>query len=207
MIQWQVSKKGNSTLQCCHFGKYLLTVGGDEQQYTAISTSILNISVAYFLEHISCMYVHSITMLECTEVLRHSTYYLKHTMFAIPGNSSGLTVMQGILKVSTSSDILSQPSLWLPKCRDASDHSSAMTLSADDIYNLILNKKITTSVGPCPILKGDTVCQHLQGNIYHLGYGGHVSIIEHCWVCCWSIPPTEYIIKNHIKPTNGQAVL
>ena len=35
----------------------------------------------------------------------------------------------------------------------------------------------------------------------------HASIVEHCWVCCWSIPPTKYIIKNHIKPTNGQAVL
>jgi hypothetical protein len=31
-IQWQVSKNGNNTLQPSHFGKYLLTVGGGEQQ-------------------------------------------------------------------------------------------------------------------------------------------------------------------------------
>ena len=35
----------------------------------------------------------------------------------------------------------------------------------------------------------------------------HVSIIEHCRVCHWSIPSAKYIIKDHIKPTNGQAVL
>jgi hypothetical protein len=33
------------------------------------------------------------------------------------------------------------------------------------------------------------------------------SIIEHCWVCCWFISPTKYIIKLHIKPTNGQVIL
>jgi hypothetical protein len=62
---WRVSKNGNSALRPCHFGKYLLTVGGDEQQETAISPSILNILVARFLDCIPYMYVHSSTMLEC----------------------------------------------------------------------------------------------------------------------------------------------
>ena len=54
MIQVQpcVSKYGNSALWPCHFGKYLLTVGGDEQQENAISPSILNVFVVHFLEHI-----------------------------------------------------------------------------------------------------------------------------------------------------------
>ena len=34
---WQVSKNGNSALQAFYFWKYLLTVGGDEQQEMAIS--------------------------------------------------------------------------------------------------------------------------------------------------------------------------
>jgi len=50
-IQWWVSKNGKSTLWTCHFGKYLLTVGGDEQQEVAISPLILIIFVALFLEH------------------------------------------------------------------------------------------------------------------------------------------------------------
>jgi hypothetical protein len=62
---WQVSKNGNSTLWPCYFGKCLLTVGGDEQQETAISPSILNIFVAHFLHCIPYMYVHSSMMLEC----------------------------------------------------------------------------------------------------------------------------------------------
>jgi hypothetical protein len=37
---WRVSKNGNSALQACHFGKYLLTVGGDEQQEMAISVTV-----------------------------------------------------------------------------------------------------------------------------------------------------------------------
>ena len=67
MIQVQpcVSKYGNSALWPCHFGKYLLTVGGDEQQENAISPSILNVFVVHFLEHIPYMYVHLPTMLEC----------------------------------------------------------------------------------------------------------------------------------------------
>ena len=64
-VFWQVSKNGNSALQPCHFGKYLLTVGGDEQQETAISPSILNSFVAHFLECIPYMYMHSSMMLEC----------------------------------------------------------------------------------------------------------------------------------------------
>jgi hypothetical protein len=60
-IQWWVS----GALQPCHFGKYLLTVGGDEQQETAISPSVLNIFVAHFLHCIPYMYVHLSTMLEC----------------------------------------------------------------------------------------------------------------------------------------------
>jgi hypothetical protein len=55
----------NSTLQACHFGKYLLTVGHDEQQEIAISPLILNILVAHFLECIPYMYMHLSTMLEC----------------------------------------------------------------------------------------------------------------------------------------------
>ena len=39
---WQVSKNGNSALQAFYFWKYLLTVGGDEQQEMAISPLILN---------------------------------------------------------------------------------------------------------------------------------------------------------------------
>jgi hypothetical protein len=64
---WWVSKNGNSALRPCHFRKYLLTVGGDEQQENAISPSILNIFVACFLHCIPYMYVHSSTMLECKE--------------------------------------------------------------------------------------------------------------------------------------------
>jgi hypothetical protein len=64
---WRVSKNGNSALRPCHFGKYLLNVGGDEQQETSISPSILNISVARFLECIPYMDVHLSTMLECKE--------------------------------------------------------------------------------------------------------------------------------------------
>ena len=66
-VFWQVSKNGNSALQPCHFGKYLLTVGGDEQQETAISPSILNTFVAFFLECIPYMYEHSSMMLECKQ--------------------------------------------------------------------------------------------------------------------------------------------
>ena len=62
---WRVSKNGNSAHRPCHFGKYLLTVGGDEQQETAISPSILNTFVARFLECIPYMYMHSSMMLEC----------------------------------------------------------------------------------------------------------------------------------------------
>jgi hypothetical protein len=62
---WQVSKNGNSALQACHFGKYLLTVGGDEQQEMARSPLILNILGALFLEYIPYMYMHPSTMLEC----------------------------------------------------------------------------------------------------------------------------------------------
>jgi hypothetical protein len=58
------SKNGNSALWACHFGKYLLTVGGDEQQEIAISPLILNIFVALFLEHIPYMYMHPSTMVE-----------------------------------------------------------------------------------------------------------------------------------------------
>ena len=54
---WQVSKIGNSALWPCHFGKCLLTVGGDEQQENAISPSILNVFVVCFFEHIPYMYV------------------------------------------------------------------------------------------------------------------------------------------------------
>ena len=64
-IQWRVSKNGNSALRPCHFGKYLLTVGGDEQQEIATSPLILNMFVALFLGHIPYMYVHLSTMLEC----------------------------------------------------------------------------------------------------------------------------------------------
>ena len=65
-IKWRhVSKKGNSARRHCQFWKYLLIVGGDEQQEIAISPSILNIFVAHFLEHIPYMGVHLSTMLEC----------------------------------------------------------------------------------------------------------------------------------------------
>ena len=64
-IQWRVSKNGNSALRTCHFGKYLLTVAGDEQKEIAISPLILNVFVALFLEHIPYMYMHLSTMLEC----------------------------------------------------------------------------------------------------------------------------------------------
>ena len=47
----------NSALQACHFGKYLLTVGDDEQQENAISPLILNILVVCFLECIPYMYM------------------------------------------------------------------------------------------------------------------------------------------------------
>jgi hypothetical protein len=64
-IQWRISKNGKSALRTCHFGKYLFTVGGEEQQEIAISPSILTIFVARFLEHIPYMYMHLSTMLEC----------------------------------------------------------------------------------------------------------------------------------------------
>ncbi len=64
-IQWQISKNGNSALRTCHFGKCLLTVGGDEQQEMAISPLILIIFVALFLEHVPYMYMDLSTMLEC----------------------------------------------------------------------------------------------------------------------------------------------
>ena len=53
-----ITKNGNSANWACHFGKYLLTVGGDEQQETAILPLILNISVALFWEHIPYMYMY-----------------------------------------------------------------------------------------------------------------------------------------------------
>ena len=62
---WRVSKNGNSALQAFYFWKYLLTVGGDEQQEMAISPLILNILGALFLEYIPYMYMHPSTMLEC----------------------------------------------------------------------------------------------------------------------------------------------
>ena len=58
-------QKWKSARRPCHFGKYLLTVGGDEQQETAISPSILNTFVVRFLECIAYMYMHSSMMLEC----------------------------------------------------------------------------------------------------------------------------------------------
>jgi hypothetical protein len=58
-------KKEISGVWHCHFRKYLLTVGVDEQQEIAISPLILNVSVACFLEHIPYMYIHPSTMLEC----------------------------------------------------------------------------------------------------------------------------------------------
>ena len=51
-------------LQAFYFWKYLLTVGGDEQQEMAISPLILNILGALFLEYIPYMYMHPSTMLE-----------------------------------------------------------------------------------------------------------------------------------------------
>ena len=38
MIQWRISKNGNSALRTCHFGKCLLTVAGDEQQEVVSKT-------------------------------------------------------------------------------------------------------------------------------------------------------------------------
>jgi hypothetical protein len=56
-IQWRVSKNGNSALQPCHFRKYLLTVGSDEQKEIAISPSILVICVVLFFWYVPIRHI------------------------------------------------------------------------------------------------------------------------------------------------------
>ena len=101
--------------------------------------------------------------------------------------------------------------------------SSALTGLQSDIryYSDIELKKLAPLLGPSPFCKmiphttfrnnecvtygKPSVCK-----IIFIGWDMevcHASIVEHCGVRCRSIPSTEYIIEDHIKPTNGKAVL